>query len=250
MSPDEEATRRAPVFASREHPVPAQHLRIPLQGREVHEHGAAGVRHVGDVDATVGAPGEVPDEPGVDGSEQHLAAGRVHPQIELVEDPLQLRPREVGGDGQARQLPEAVDAGAVPGDELLADRTGPRVLPHDGVAQRGARVPVPDDDRLPLVRHPHGGEIGGREARLLEGADDRLAAAPPDLDGVVLHPSWRRIDLLVGTLLRRHHPAHHHRRLEVEPLRHPPHQVVAAGALPQPGHDRRHLGEGAIALGR
>ena len=46
---------------------------IPVEGFQIHEHGAAGVGHVGDMDATVDAAGQVPDDPGVDVAEQGVA---------------------------------------------------------------------------------------------------------------------------------------------------------------------------------
>jgi hypothetical protein len=48
-----------------------QHLVIPLQGVDVEQHGTRGVGVVGDVDASLG---HLPDKPGVDGTEQQLAA--------------------------------------------------------------------------------------------------------------------------------------------------------------------------------
>src|SRR3546814_2940424 len=47
---------------------------VPVEGVEVHEHGAGGVGDVGAVDAAAGAAGEVPQQPGVDGAEQGVAA--------------------------------------------------------------------------------------------------------------------------------------------------------------------------------
>ena len=49
-------------------------LRVPLHGVQVHQHGAGGVGHVGDVHAAVGTAGQVPDDPGVHGAEEDVAA--------------------------------------------------------------------------------------------------------------------------------------------------------------------------------
>ena len=54
----------------------SQDLLVPLQGVQVHQHGAGGVGDVGDVHAAVDAAGEVPDDPGVHGAEEDVAAPR------------------------------------------------------------------------------------------------------------------------------------------------------------------------------
>ena len=56
------------------HAEDGQQLVVPVQGREVHQEGTAGVGDVGDVRAAVRAAGKVPDQPALDGSEQHVAA--------------------------------------------------------------------------------------------------------------------------------------------------------------------------------
>ena len=50
-----------------------EQLLVPVLGRQVHQHRAAGVGDVGDVQAAVGAAGEVPDDPGVHVAEQQVA---------------------------------------------------------------------------------------------------------------------------------------------------------------------------------
>jgi len=46
---------------------------VPVERVEVAEHGAAGVRDVGDVNAAVDAAGQVPQQPGVGSAEQGVA---------------------------------------------------------------------------------------------------------------------------------------------------------------------------------
>ena len=89
----------------RRHADDAGDLLVPREGLEVHEHRAAGVRHVGDVQPAVGATGEVPDQPGVHVAEgQVTRLGPIARAVDVVEDPADLRPREVGRQRQADLL--------------------------------------------------------------------------------------------------------------------------------------------------
>src|SRR4029077_7719142 len=112
-----------------------EQLVVPVQGDQVHQHGAAGVGDVRHVHATPDAAGEVPQQPGVDGAEDGLAAFGVGAQtVDVVEHPLQFAAREVGGRGQARLGPDHL-AAAVP-VQAGGDPVGPGVLPDDGVPVR------------------------------------------------------------------------------------------------------------------
>ena len=72
---------------------------------------------------------------------------------------------------------------------------GPPVLPDDRIVDRLARYAIPDDCRLALVGDADAGNILGAGAglrhRFPHGCDD----SRPDVLGIVLDPSWRRIDL-------------------------------------------------------
>ena len=46
---------------------------VPRARREVHQHRPGRVRHVGHVDAAIDSPGQVPDEPRIDGPEHEIA---------------------------------------------------------------------------------------------------------------------------------------------------------------------------------
>jgi hypothetical protein len=71
----------------------------------------------------------------------------------------------------------------------------------------------------------------------------RLAAAPAGA-------RTGRLRLTAAQGLRRDHSPHHHRRLEVEPLRHLAHEVVAARRLPHRRQHRRHLVQRPVTLHR
>ena len=53
--------------------------------------------------------------------------------------------------------------------EFLDERIDPGVLPDEGVVQRLAGAPVPDQRRLALVGDADGGEVAGRQALLVPG---------------------------------------------------------------------------------
>ena len=68
----------------------------------------------------------------------------------VLVQPFEFEPAEVGADGQPRDRAEVILAAQLLGHSA-AQLTGADVQPHDRVAQRLARVPVPDDGGLPLV---------------------------------------------------------------------------------------------------
>ena len=55
---------------------------VPLEGREVHQHRPARVRHVCRVDAAIDAAGELPEQPCIDRPEREFRGIA----IDLVED--------------------------------------------------------------------------------------------------------------------------------------------------------------------
>ncbi len=194
---------------------------VPVEGAQVHQQGARGVRDVGDVDAAVArAPGEVPQQPRVDGAEEQLPGlGARAGALDVVEDPARLGPGEVRRERQPGHVLEAFDA-AVAG-ELVADRLRAGVLPDDGVVDRLAGRPVPHDGRLALVGDADSRDVGGVEVGLAECPTDDGAGVLPDLHGVVLDPARAREDLPVLELVDGHDAApsvEHHRPGARRPL--------------------------------
>lgn len=97
------------------------------------------------------AAGQIPDEPRVHIAEQQLAAlGTLARTRNVIEDPLDLRAGKIGVDEQAGLLLH-IRAKTV-GRELIADGRRAAALPDDRVIDGLARVLVPDDRRLALVR--------------------------------------------------------------------------------------------------
>ena len=139
-----------------------QHL-VPLLGVDVVEHGAPGVGGVGDVHV-VG--GQVPRKEAVHRAEAQLALLRPLPRAgDGVQHPLQLRAREVGVRHQAGAVPEHVAQAVL--FQPLHQRRGAAALPHDGVAQRLAGGPVPQERSLALVGDADGRDVLNVHAGLL-----------------------------------------------------------------------------------
>ena len=131
---------------------------VPGQRLEVHQHRPAGVRHVGDVQAAVGAAGQVPDAPGVHVAEHQVAGlGLLARAVDVVEDPADLRPREVRRQRQADRRAEPVLTAV--GGQLVDELVGARVLPDDRVHHRLAGVAVPHDRGLALVGDAERGDV-------------------------------------------------------------------------------------------
>ena len=143
-----------------------QQLVVPVEGLQVHQHGAAGVGDVGDVHAAVRPAGEVPQQPAVGVAEDGVALlGRLAHPVDVVEDPLDLAAGEVGGRRQAGLA--ADDVAVAVAFEGAGDAVGAGVLPDDGVVVRPAGAPVPDHGGLALV-----GDADARRGR----SASRLAA--------------------------------------------------------------------------
>ena len=95
------------------------------QCRQIHQQGAGRVGRVRDVHAAVRAAGHVPQQPGVHVAEQQLAGlGPLARALDVVEDPADLRAREVRRERQAglRLVPVLPAAQRL---QLGADPVGP-----------------------------------------------------------------------------------------------------------------------------
>src|SRR6185312_12950310 len=150
--------------------------------------------------AAVAAAGEVPEQPGVHGPEGEFARfGPLPRPVDVVEDPLDLGPGEVGRERQADVLAQAVRT--LVAGQFVDDVFGPRVLPDDRVVDRLAGLAVPDHGGLALVGDPDRGDVAGLGVGARHRPADHLARTPPDLGRVVLDPAGFRRDLLVLALV-------------------------------------------------
>src|SRR5262249_61829421 len=98
-------------------------------------------RRVGDVGRVDPATSQLPQKPGVDRSERELAGlGALAGARYLVEQPPDLRPREIGVQDQAGPLAH-VGLEAI-GTQPLAERRRPAALPPDRARDGRTRRPV------------------------------------------------------------------------------------------------------------
>ena len=139
-----------------------QQLIVPVEGFQVHQHRAAGIRDVGDVHAAVRAAGEVPDQPALHGAEQDLAtSAAARNAVDVVQDPLQIAGRRSRSPAATREAPN--NGATSVALQLGGDPVGAGVLPDDGVAVGLAGVPVPHHRRLALVGDADGGDLVDRD---------------------------------------------------------------------------------------
>jgi hypothetical protein len=179
-----------------------QDVLAPGQGREVHEHRAAGVRHVRCVHSTVDTAREVPEHPGVRRPEHQVARlGLLARALDVLEDPDDLGAGEICGQRKPDVLLESLDSAVL--REAFDDVLRAGVLPDDGVVHRLARVPVPDDRGLALIGDADRGDVVTGEVCLREGLADDLSGVAPDLSRVVFDPPGPGEDLLMLQLAGR-----------------------------------------------
>jgi hypothetical protein len=172
-----------------------QQLVVPVAGAQVVEHRARGVRGLGDVLA-----GELERQPGVDRAEHRPArAGTLGEAVDLLQQPLDLRRREVRVEDQPGGRTDQRLVAAFP--QLVAARRGATVLPDQRTVQRLAGGRIPDADRLALVRDPDRVQLARGGAGLGERLERDRPRHLPDLARVVLDlPGAREVlfELAVG----------------------------------------------------
>ncbi len=138
------------------------------------------------------------------------ALGPLPRASDVIEQPADLRPGEVGRQRQTAALAEAVHA-AVP-RQVVDQVGGAGVLPHHRVGDRLAGLPIPQQRRLALIGDADRGEIVRTDVqRGHRLGDDRLDRAP-DLQRVVLDPPRSRKDLAMLPPAPAPRPARRRRR--------------------------------------
>jgi len=146
--------------------------------------------------AAIGAASQPPNLPGIHVAKDSIAPlGRLPQALHVVQQPFDLGAGEIGRQGQADLGAEAILTPIL--SQFTADFVRAGVLPDDGVVVRLARVLVPDDGRLALVRHADSRDLPGLDACLIQPTPDHVLGAPPDLHRIVLNPTRLRVDLLV-----------------------------------------------------
>ena len=179
-------------------PEECEKLVVPGAGMDIEQQRPRGVGGVGDVNFAVG---QAPDEKAVDGAEGQVSALRFSARARnIVEDPGDLRRREIGVEQQARALGHERLASALL--EFGAKRRRSAVLPDDRIVDRAAGRPAPDQRRFALVCYPQPGKRAWLDAGPGESLPRCRERGPPQRFRVMLDPASLRKDL--RELLLRH----------------------------------------------
>ena len=156
------------------------------QRADVVEQRAARVRRVGRVHAAVGAAGEVPEDPRVDGAEREVGVG-----VDAARREAATRASSPRSTGRARARSRARTAARAL--RRGARRSAPRCGGPARRSRGGAGAPVravPDDDRLALVGDADRGDGLARSRRVAAATSASVSSvARPDVVGVVLDPA-------------------------------------------------------------
>ena len=182
------ARRHHPGQHVQGHPEQVRHLLAPATAADVEEQGSRRVGGIGGVDPAAGQP---EDQPAVD-----RAGGGLASALDVVDRPAQLGGREVGVDDEAGHAADPLPLPRLPKPVALGGRTA--VLPDDRRVEGTAVAPVPEHERLPLVRYPHRAHVRRCRAGRLQCVAGRVEHRPPDLLRVVLDPA--RTGIVLGDL--------------------------------------------------
>src|SRR5690606_36812545 len=101
--------------------------------------------------------------------------------------PVDLGSREVGIEQQASSFGEQR---LVPlRSEMGTGGSGAAILPDDGVVNRFAGLPIPNDNACPSIGYADGRVIAGRYSGFFECEFDRSCYSRPNFFRVMLHPA-------------------------------------------------------------
>ena len=205
----------------------AEQLIVPVERPQVHELGSAGVGHVRDMQALVWSPGQVPDHPGVDRAEHRSATLRgIAYALDVIQDPAQLRGREVGGGRQPGSVAQHRALRLQSADGAIR----PGVLPDERVVPRAAGRRIPYHRRFTLIGHADGNEVASGQPGGSQGASHDGVYAGDDFERVVFDQTGTGQDLPVLELM----PG----GLAARPIEH--HESRAGGSLIEGPHVPRH----------
>ena len=170
-------------------------LLVPAELVDIEEHRARGIRIVRCMHLV---RREVPDKPGIDRARKELSFFcRSTSPVHMVQDPGNLRAREVGVGDEAAPLVDHLPRPFI--EELLNLRRRTAALPHDCVVDGMSCLLLPDDRGLALVCDRDGREPVRMDAGLELHLDHAGHDTRGDLFGVLLDPAWMRIEVLDRT---------------------------------------------------
>ena len=146
-----------------------------------------------------GTAGEVPDEPGVDGTEEELAfVSKFLCFRDVVQDPADLGGGEIGVDNQAGLFFDHLRVAFRL--QLLCVVSGTAALPDNGVVDGTAGLFVPEDGGFALVGDTDCGDVFRVDISLTEDGGNTLKLRHKDVFRSVLDPACMGIDLLEFSL--------------------------------------------------
>ena len=132
-----------------------QQLVIPLFFMNVEKHGSGGVGVIGDM---YGALGQVPDEPGIDGSKEQFALLCACPcPFHMVENPGNLAGGKIGVGDQTGLFLDLLAVSFL--QQIVDEIRRSSALPDDRRVNGLARLFIPDDRGFPLIGDANGGNI-------------------------------------------------------------------------------------------
>jgi hypothetical protein len=123
---------------------------------------------------------------------------------DVFEDPLQLCGRKIGVEDETGAAGNELVLAL--GAEAVTDSGGATVLPHDGVVNGLAGLPIPDHRGFPLIGDADGVDVRGLEAGLGQDLRGDAELCRPDGRGIVLDPAGLGKDL--GEFLLGHRDRH------------------------------------------
>ena len=176
---------------------------VPATLMDVEEHGPA---RIGVIRRMHLAAGQVPDQPGIDGAEQQIAHLRSLARTgHVIQDPLHLAGRKIRIGNKTRRGRDVVRSPALGADRFHDIGRAP-ALPHDGVAHRVTRAPVPEHGGFPLVGDADAFDVVGTQTLPIDQIVQHPDLRFQDVEGIVLDPAG------LGEMLREGllgNPPHH-----------------------------------------
>ena len=141
------------------------------------------------------AAGQVPDEPGVNGSEKEFAfVSQFLCFRDVVQEPADLGGGEIGVDDEAGLIFDQFRVALF--FEFLGIVRGPAALPDDGVVDRTAGGLIPKDGGLALVGDTDGSNVLRVDVPFPKDGGHALQLRHEDVFGSVFDPAGMGVDLL------------------------------------------------------
>ena len=143
--------------------------------------------------------GEVPQQPGVGGSEQEISGfGRLPGALDVIKNPNNFAGGEVGGQRQSGLFAKVI--AAVSGLHAVDNVLCSRVLPNNRVIDEFSRGLIPHHCCLALVRDPQPRDVVAGEGGPGKRFPHHFPGVVPNFLRIVLHPSGLGQNLFVLAL--------------------------------------------------